>query len=68
MGLPIYSETRDLCDMTTCPIKQGDLTIAYQQYLPPIIPAVSPLLLCAHTALQALTPRFSQPHSLRMSR
>lgn len=30
-GLPIYSESRDLCDMTTCPIKTGDLTIAYDQ-------------------------------------
>jgi hypothetical protein len=37
-GLPIYSESRDLCDMTTCPIKTGDLTIAYDQYLPPIVP------------------------------
>lgn len=37
-GLPIYSETRDLCSMASCPIKKGDLTIAYDQYLPPIVP------------------------------
>lgn len=37
-GLPIYSETRDLCDMASCPIKKGDLSIAYDQYLPPIVP------------------------------
>ena len=40
-GLPIYSEVRDLCDMTTCPIQKGDLLIAYDQYLPPIVPPVS---------------------------
>lgn len=39
-GLPIYSETRDLCDMASCPIKKGDLEIAYDQYLPPIVPPV----------------------------
>ncbi len=39
-GLPIYSETRDLCDMASCPIKKGDLKIAYDQYLPPIVPPV----------------------------
>ena len=39
-GLPIYSEVRDLCDMTTCPIQKGDLLIAYDQYLPPIVPPV----------------------------
>lgn len=36
-GLPIYSETRDLCDMATCPIKTGPLQIDFDQYLPPIV-------------------------------
>lgn len=36
-GLPIYSETRDLCDMATCPIKTGPLQINFDQYLPPIV-------------------------------
>ena len=36
-GLPIYSETRDLCDMATCPIKTGPLEIDFDQYLPPIV-------------------------------
>ena len=45
-GLPIYSEVRDLCDMTTCPIQKGDLLIAYDQYLPPIVPPVR----CVHPA------------------
>lgn len=40
-GMPIYSEVRDLCDMTSCPIQKGDLVIAYDQYLPPIVPPVS---------------------------
>ena len=44
-GLPIYGEVRDLCDMTACPIHKGDLLIAYDQYLPPIVPPVSTPLL-----------------------
>ena len=39
-GLPIYSESRDLCDMAKCPIEKGDFSIAYDQYLPPIVPPV----------------------------
>lgn len=40
-GLPIYSETRDLCDMATCPIKTGPLQINFDQYLPPIVSVVA---------------------------
>jgi hypothetical protein len=37
-GLPIYSESKDLCERTECPVKPGPLSLAYDQYLPPIVP------------------------------
>jgi ML domain len=30
--------TQDLCDKTACPIQKGPVVIAYNQYLPPIVP------------------------------
>lgn len=38
MGFPIWSETKDLCDRTTCPVKKGPVELAVQEYLPPITP------------------------------
>ena len=40
-GLPVYSETKDLCERTECPVKKGPLNLSYGQYLPPIVPPVS---------------------------
>ena len=43
-GLPVYSETKDLCERTTCPVKKGPLNLSYDEYLPPIVPPVSAAL------------------------
>ena len=40
-GLPIYTEEKDLCDRTKCPVQPGPLSLKYEQYLPPIAPPVS---------------------------
>lgn len=40
-GLPVYSETKDLCERTECPVKKGPLNLSYGEYLPPIVPPVS---------------------------
>lgn len=40
-GLPVYSETKDLCERTTCPVQKGPLNLSYDEYLPPIVPPVS---------------------------
>lgn len=37
-GLPVYSETKDLCERTTCPVQKGPLNLSYDEYLPPIVP------------------------------
>nr|QOL01253.1 putative extracellular protein TR9_058 [Trebouxia lynnae] len=37
-GLPVYSETKDLCERTTCPVAKGPLNLSYDEYLPPIVP------------------------------
>ena len=39
-GLPVYSETKDLCERTSCPVKKGPLNLSYDEYLPPIVPPV----------------------------
>ena len=49
-GLPIYTEEKDLCDRTKCPVQPGPLSLKYEQYLPPIAPPVSA---AAHHALCA---------------
>ncbi|KAK9827503.1 hypothetical protein WJX74_006299 [Apatococcus lobatus] len=38
MGFPIWSQTFDLCDRTSCPVKKGPVELAVQEYLPPITP------------------------------
>ena len=40
-GLPVYSETKDLCERTSCPVAKGPLNLSYDEYLPPIVPPVS---------------------------
>ena len=40
-GLPIYTEEKDLCDRTKCPVQPGPLSLKYEQYLPSIAPPVS---------------------------
>lgn len=37
-GVEIFTESRDLCTRTKCPITEGPLIIQYQQFLPPIVP------------------------------
>lgn len=37
-GLPVYSETKDLCERTSCPVGKGPLNLSYDEYLPPIVP------------------------------
>ncbi|XP_057837791.2 uncharacterized protein LOC131047992 isoform X1 [Cryptomeria japonica] len=34
VGLKVYSETVDLCSMTSCPIKQGNFTLTYTENWP----------------------------------
>ncbi len=46
-GLPIYTEEKDLCDRTKCPVQPGPLSLKYDQYLPPIAPPVSAAAQCA---------------------
>ena len=41
MGFPIWSETKDLCERTQCPVKKGPVELAVQEYLPPLTPPVS---------------------------
>ena len=43
-GLPVYSETKDLCERTSCPVTKGPLNLSYDEYLPPIVPPVRQLL------------------------
>ncbi|KAK9849124.1 hypothetical protein WJX84_009227 [Apatococcus fuscideae] len=38
MGFPIWSETKDLCERTQCPVKKGPVELAVQEYLPPLTP------------------------------
>ncbi|CAH8312671.1 unnamed protein product [Eruca vesicaria subsp. sativa] len=37
-GWHIHSETRDLCDETTCPVETGDFLVAHSQVLPGYTP------------------------------
>ena len=39
-GVLVYQETEDLCTRTTCPVKEGELTLTTEQKLPPVAPPV----------------------------
>lgn len=68
MGVPIFTETRDLCARTKCPIGKGPLEISYTEYLPPIAPpgpyiiqlsatsSEEELLLCLNVSFEMLPP------------
>ena len=58
-GLPIYTEEKDLCDRTKCPVQPGPLSLKYEQYLPPIAPPVSAAAL--HALCAAVTACLTWP-------
>ncbi|CAL8471294.1 g10836 [Coccomyxa elongata] len=37
-GFPIYSESKDLCDKTECPVKKGPVKVALEEPFPIITP------------------------------
>ena len=39
-GFPIYTETKDLCDQTECPVKKGPVKVDLEQPFPIITPPV----------------------------
>ena len=41
-GFPIYTETKDLCKQTDCPVKKGPVKVDLEQPFPIITPPVSP--------------------------
>ena len=42
-GFPIYTQSQDLCNATTCPVKKGPLTIKLEEPFPVITPPVCSL-------------------------
>lgn len=40
-GFPIYSEKKDLCEKTVCPVKKGPVEVALEEPFPIITPPVS---------------------------
>ena len=53
MGLPIFSQSEDLCSKTACPVAAGPINITLVELLPPIAPPVSrgPLAVAAAAAV-----------------
>ena len=39
-GFPIYTETKDLCDQTDCPVRKGPVKVDLEQPFPIITPPV----------------------------
>ncbi len=39
-GFPIYSEQKDLCEKTSCPVKKGPVQVALEEPFPIITPPV----------------------------
>lgn len=39
-GFPIYTETKDLCEQTDCPVKKGPVKVDLEQPFPIITPPV----------------------------
>ena len=39
-GFPIYTETKDLCEQTDCPVKKGPVKVDLKQPFPIITPPV----------------------------
>ena len=40
-GFPIYTETKDLCQQTACPVKKGPVSVQLEEPFPVITPPVS---------------------------
>lgn len=40
-GVPVHSETHDLCEETSCPISAGNFVLSHTQTLPSFTPPVS---------------------------
>jgi len=38
-SMPVYSESKDLCDRTICPIEKGPVTFTYDKLLPAVTPS-----------------------------
>lgn len=41
-GFPIYTETKDLCKQTECPVNKGPVKVDLEQPFPIITPPVRP--------------------------
>ena len=62
-GFPIYSESKDLCDKTECPVKKGPVKVALEEPFPIITPPVRILLKSLPCSLQfSRVGRFSSLH------
>ena len=56
-GFPIYTETKDLCKQTDCPVKKGPVQVDLEQPFPIITPPVSPVEpLCLSLSISILPP------------
>lgn len=44
VGVPVHSETIDLCKEVSCPVANGNFVISHSQTLPAITPPVSSTL------------------------
>jgi len=40
VGIPVHTETHDLCDETACPVAPGSFVLSHSQTLPSITPPV----------------------------
>ena len=45
-GFPIYTETKDLCQQTECPVKKGPVNVYLEEPFPVITPPVSAQASC----------------------
>ena len=59
-GFPIYTETKDLCKQTDCPVKKGPVKVDLEQPFPIITPPVSPVgPLCLSLSIIVALPSYS---------
>ena len=59
-GFPIYTETKDLCKQTDCPVKKGPVKVDLEQPFPIITPPVSPVEpLCLSLSISIVLPSCS---------
>ena len=53
-GFPIYTETKDLCQQTECPVQKGPVTVSLEEPFPVITPPVCLPGSKAHYSYQTL--------------